>query len=234
MTRILSGAEVLLEVLETERVRFVFGNPGTTELPLIDALSGRDTPEYVLGLHETVSVGMADGYARATGRPSFVNLHTSAGLGNAMGVLSNVRATRTPMVVTAGQQDRRHLLAEPFLTGNLTEMANGLMKWVAEVNRTADLGKMLRRAFNAAGAPPSGPVFLSIPMDVLSEQGHLSVPPRSRVELRAVPTELGELAARVRATPRERFGIVASDEVASCDAGDALVAVAERLGCIVY
>jgi benzoylformate decarboxylase len=120
-----SGADVLLEVLETEHVRHVFGNPGTTELPLIDALAGQDRLKYVLALHESVAAGMADGYAQATGRPSFLNVHTATGLGNAMGNLSNSRATGTPMVVTAGQQDRRHLLAEPFLSGPLTAMAAG-------------------------------------------------------------------------------------------------------------
>jgi thiamine pyrophosphate-dependent acetolactate synthase large subunit-like protein len=103
-----SGADVLLEVLETEHVRHVFGNPGTTELPLIDALAGQDRLKYVLALHESVAAGMADGYAQATGRPSFLNVHTATGLGNAMGNLSNSRATGTPMVVTAGQQDRHH------------------------------------------------------------------------------------------------------------------------------
>lgn len=93
MSGLRSGADVLLEVLETEHVRHVFGNPGTTELPLIDALARQDRLRYVLALHESVAADMADGYAQATGRPSFLNVHAATGLGNAMGNLSNSRAT---------------------------------------------------------------------------------------------------------------------------------------------
>jgi benzoylformate decarboxylase len=234
MSRLRSGADILLEVLETEHVRHIFGNPGTTELPLMGALAEKDRFDYVLALHESVAAAMADGYAQATGRPSFLNVHTAAGLGNAMGNLSNSRATGTPMVVTAGQQDRRHLLAEPFLSGNLTGMATGLVKWAHEVHQTADLGPVLRRAFHDAASPPTGPVFVSMPMDVLQEQGEFAVPAASRIERRAVPTALADLASAVLAAPRARFAVVAGDEVARSGATGALVAVAERLGCRVY
>lgn len=234
MTQSRSGAEALLEILETEQVRYIFGNPGTTELPLMDALGGDSRFNYVLALHESVAAGMADGYAQATGRPSFVNLHTAAGLGNAMGNLSNSRATRTPMVVTAGQQDQRHLIAEPFLSGNLTGMAAGLMKSAHEVHRAADLGPVLRRAFHDAASPPTGPVFISLPMDVLQERGVPPVPAPSRIERRTVPARLPDLASSILAAPRAGFAVIAGDEVARSDAVDALIRVAERLGCPVY
>jgi benzoylformate decarboxylase len=229
-----SGIEILLEVLRTEGVRHVFGNPGTTELPLMNALSADGGLHYVLGLHESVAAGMADGYAQASGRPSFLNIHTATGLGNAMGNLSNSRATRTPIVVTAGQQDRRQLLAEPFLTGNLVPMASGFAKWTHEVHRTADLGPIMRRAFHDAASPPTGPVFVSLPMDVLDERGDFVVPAPSRLERRNVPEALPELAAAILAAPRDRFAIVASEEVTASGAAAALVAVAERLGATVY
>jgi benzoylformate decarboxylase len=234
MTRVRSGVEVLLEVLHTEGVRHIFGNPGTTELPLMNALAGDDRFRYVLGLHESVAAGMADGYAQATHRPSFLNVHTATGLGNAMGNLSNSRATRTPIVVTAGQQDRRHLVAEPFLSGNLVPMAAGLAKWTHEVHRTADLGPIMRRAFHDAASPPTGPVFVSLPMDVLSEEGDFDVPPASRLERRTVPAALPELAAAILAARRDRFAVVASEEVTASGATEALVAFAERIGCPVY
>ena len=234
MSQLRSGAGVLLEILETEHVRHIFGNPGTTELPLMNALAGEDRFHYVLALHESVAAGMADGYAQATGRPSFLNLHTATGLGNAMGNLSNSWATGTPMVVTAGQQDRRHLLAEPFLSGNLTGMAAGLVKWAHEVHRTADLGPVLRRAFHDAASAPTGPVFVSMPMDVLQEQGDFTVPLRSHIQRRAVPAALADLASAILATPRARFAVVAGDEVAHSGAAGALVTMAERLGCRVY
>src|SRR5215470_9976044 len=234
MGEIRSGVDVLLEVLATEHVRHIFGNPGTTELPLMGALAGNDRFHYVLALHESVAAGMADGYAQATGRPSFLNVHTATGLGNAMGNLSNSRATGTPIVVTAGQQDRRHLLAEPFLSGNLTGMAAGLVKWAHEVHRTADLGPVLRRAFHDAASPPTGPVFVSVPMDVLQEEGEFAVPVASRIERRAVPAALSDLAAAILAAPRARFAVVAGDEVARSGAAGALTVLAERLGCRVY
>jgi benzoylformate decarboxylase len=234
MGELRSGVDVLLEVLATEHVQHIFGNPGTTELPLIGALAGNDRFHYVLALHESVAAGMADGYAQATGRPSFLNVHTATGLGNAMGNLSNSRATGTPIVVTAGQQDRRHLLAEPFLSGNLTGMAAGLVKWAHEVHRTADLGPVLRRAFHDAASPPTGPVFVSMPMDVLQDKGEFAVPAASRIEQRAVPAALPDLASAILAAPRARFAVVAGDEVARSGAVGALAALAERLGCRVY
>ncbi len=121
-----TGRDVLLEVLATEGVRCIFGNPGTTELPFLDALAGAPGFEYLLALHESVAVGMADGYAQVTRRPAFVNLHTAAGLGNAIGTLTNAQATRTPLVITAGQQDRRHLLGEFPVAGRRDGPLHGL------------------------------------------------------------------------------------------------------------
>src|SRR3954463_16659872 len=112
-----TGSDVLIEVLRTEGVRHIFGNPGTTELPLMDALATVSDLHYVLGLQEATVIGMADGYAQATHLPAFVNLHTAAGLGNAMGNLTNAKSANTPLVVTAGQQDQRHLIGDPLLAG---------------------------------------------------------------------------------------------------------------------
>src|ERR1700738_2190465 len=151
------GVDVLLDVLESERVVHLFGNPGTTELPLIDALAERPEFDYVLSLQEATVVAMADGYAQATGRPAFVNLHTSAGLGNAIGNLTNAAANRAPLVVTAGHADRRHLAAEPVLSGDLGGLARGVVKWGHQVTSAAELGVILRRAFLAAASPDPGP-----------------------------------------------------------------------------
>jgi len=119
-------------VLRSEGVRHLFGNPGSTELPLIDALAGADDLHYVLALQEATAVAVADGYAQATGRPAFLNLHTSAGLGNAVGALTNAQANQTPLVVTAGQQDYRHIATDPLLAGDLTGLARSVSKWSHE------------------------------------------------------------------------------------------------------
>src|SRR5688500_2208746 len=134
-----TGRETLLDVLVSEGVRHCFGNPGSTELPFIDALASQSDIAYVLALQENVAVAMADGYAQASGRPSFVNLHTVAGLGGGMGNLTNAAANRTPMVVTAGQADRRHLLAEPILSGDLCGLARPATKWQHEVRHLGEL-----------------------------------------------------------------------------------------------
>ena len=228
------GRDALLEVLDTEGVTHVFGNPGTTELPVIDALAARPDITYVLALQEASVVAMADGYAQATGRPAFVNLHTSAGLGNAIGNLTNAAVNRTPLVVTAGQQDRRHLFADPMLGGDLVALARPVSKWAHEVRHLEELGTMLRRAFNDAAAPPAGPVFLSLPMDVLDQPGEAPVPPKSLVDVRTTPPAraLDELADLLTSVDPADLALVVSDEAR--DALEQTAALADALGCHVY
>ncbi len=229
-----SGRQVLLEVLASEGVRHCFGNPGTTELPFVDELSAHPELRYVLALQENVAVGMADGYAQASGRPSFVNLHTSAGLGGGIGNLTNSLANRTPMVVTAGQQDRRHLLAEPILAGDLVGLASACTKWQHEVRHLGELAPVLRRAFLDAANAPAGPVFVSIPMDVLDETADVSVPPRSQIERSAVAGGLDVLADLLAEAAPDRLAIVVGDEVAAAGALPEMVAVAEATGARIF
>ena len=229
-----NGRNVLLEVLRTEGVAHCFGNPGTTELPFVDALAEHPGIRYVLGLQENVAVAMADGYAQATGRPSFVNLHTVAGLGGGLGNLTNAMANRTPMVVTAGQQDRRNLLAEPILSGNLTGLAAATTKWQHEVRHLGELAPVLRRAFLSAATPPGGPVFVSIPMDVLDETGDVDLPPRSHVDRAAVAGGLDELAGLLAEAAPDDLALVVGDEVAAGGALSEVTALAEALGARVF
>ena len=210
-----TGAEVLLDVLRTEGVTHLFGNPGTTELPLVDALAGVDDLTYVLALQEATAVGMADGYAQVTGRPAFLNLHTSAGLGNAIGNLTNAVANRTPLVVTAGQQDRRHNVTDPLLAGDLVGLAAPVSKWSHEIRTNDELGTILRRAFRDADAPPAGPVFVSLPMDLLDADGAAAAPPRSSVAEGTVAGGLDELADLLTTTDPAKLAIVIGDEGAS-------------------
>ncbi len=228
------GRDVLLEVLRTEGVQHLFGNPGSTELPLIDALAGVDDLHYVLALQEATAVGMADGYAQATGRPAFLNLHTSAGLGNAIGNLTNARANGTPLVVTAGQQDERHLADDPLLSGDLVGLAGPVSKWAHEVRSPDELGTILRRAFRDAAAPPTGPVFVSIRMDHLDRETAAAVPPRSTVDHRTVPPDLGTLASFLTGPEPGKLAIVAGDEVAHSGGVPALVELAGALGAPVF
>jgi benzoylformate decarboxylase len=224
--------DALLEIVRGEGVSRIFGNPGTTELPLIDALAGVPDLSYVLGLQEASVVAMADGYARATGRPSFVNLHVAAGVANGLIGMLNASRSRTPMVVTAGQQDRRHLAQDPMLSGDVVGLAGAATKAAVEVQHARDLPIVLRRAFAAAVRPPSGPVLVSIPMDVLEEDSDVDVPDRSPTPAYGPAAGVGPAAEMLARASRPV--IVAGDGVGRGGAVGELVAVAERLGATVY
>ena len=160
--------EVTLDLLRELGMTSVFGNPGSTELPFL-----RDFPEdftYVLGLQEATVLGMADGYAQATGSAAFVNLHTSPGLGNAMGAIVTAWHNKTPLVITAGQQDRRHIALDPMLSGNLVDLAKPYVKTSREPYRGEDVPRELLRAYHTAMQAPRGPVFVSIPMNDWDEE----------------------------------------------------------------
>ena len=140
-----SGKHALAELLHQEGVEYIFGNPGTTELPLMDVLAQRDDLRYILSLHEGVALAMAAGYAEASGKIGVSNFHVAPGLGNALGLIYTAYMGRTPLLVTAGQQDRRMQLEEPLLWGDLVQMARPYTKWSYEISRPADLPRTVRR-----------------------------------------------------------------------------------------
>jgi len=164
------GGEALIEILIHEGVEYVFGIPGATEILFMDALADRPEIKYILGLHEVVTLGMAEGYARTSNRVGVVNLHTGPGLAAAMPMLCNARLNQAPLLVTAGQQDSRLLMQEPALAGDLVGMASPFVKWSTEVLYAADIPLAIQRAFKVAAHPPSGPVFVSLPQDVLDQR----------------------------------------------------------------
>ncbi|HKS98965.1 MAG TPA: thiamine pyrophosphate-binding protein [Rugosimonospora sp.] len=227
-----SPVRALVEILRSEGVDRIFGNPGTTELPFLDALVDEPDLPYVLGLHEGGVVAMADGYARVTRRPGFASLHIAAGVANGLIGLLNARRSRTPLVVTAGQQDRRHLLHDPMLSGDLVGLARAATKSAVEVQHASDLPLVLRRAFAEAVRPPAGPVFVSIPMDLLAEEVDVAVPMRSARPEVGVAGGLDAAAARLAGAHHPV--IIAGDGVGREQAVAELVAVAEALGAAVY
>jgi benzoylformate decarboxylase len=226
-----TGIHVFLDLLAGLGVRHIFGNPGTTELPLNDAIVGDRRFQYVLGLQEVPVMAMADGFAMASRQIGLVNLHISCGLGNAMGMLYNAHREGTPLLVTAGQQDRRLMFEEPILWGQMVEVARPWTKWACEVRRVEDLPSAVRRAAQAALTPPTGPVFMSLPVDVQMELA---------VDLDTSPIRLPD--CRIRA-PREAIkqaaallikaqnpAILAGSRVTERDAIAELVSLAEALG----
>ena len=226
----MTGRRALMEQLTADGVRHVFGNPGTTEQGFMDILQDYPAVQFILALHEGVAVSMADAYARLTRRPAFVELHIAPGLGNALGMLYNAREGRSPLVVYAGQSDSRVLFQEPHLSGPLVEMARPICKWAAQIEHAHDVPAALRRAFKVAAEPPQGPVFLSLPMDVLDAEADVDILPTSytRARVRADAEALAEAAALLLAA--ERPMLLLGDGVAQADAAGSAVAVAELLG----
>jgi benzoylformate decarboxylase len=156
--------QVAYELLRTHGMTTVFGNPGSNELPFLSQFPSDF--RYILGLHEGVVLAMADGYAQASGRPVLVNVHSAAGLGNAMGVLVNATISHTPLVVMAGQQARAMIALEGQLTNvDATQLPRPLVKWSVEPPRPQDVPAALARAIYTAMLPPRGPVFVSVPFD---------------------------------------------------------------------
>jgi len=230
----LSGRSAFLALLEDEGVSHLFGNPGTTELPIMDALVEHPQMRYVLGLQESIVVAMADGYSRASGRLSACNVHVAPGLGNALGSLYNAAWYGSPVIITAGQQQLGFGLTEPLLSGPLVAMATPLVKWAVEVTRLQDLPLILRRAAKIALTPPTGPVFISLPGDILNDEMALDLGQATRVETSVLPAQaiLERLADRMLSASNPV--IVSGHEVATGDALDEAESLAELLGAPVY
>ena len=179
-------------------------------------------------------MAMADGYAQASGRLTVVNLHVGPGLGNAMGMLYDAQKSGAPVLVTAGQHDQGFTVTEPILWADLPTLARPLVKWSTEVHRLHDLPRIIHRAAKTALAPPTGPVFVSLPADILNAEGELDltrptrVAPRLRADRQAI-----EEAARLLAEA-ERPVLIAGDAVAQSRAHPELAELAELLGAPVY
>ena len=234
MPRTWTGREIVMETLVAEGVEYLFGNPGTTELPLMDALEDYPSIRYILALQEAIAVSMADAWAQATGRVGVANLHVGPGLGNGMGSLYNAWEGRTPLLVTAGQQDTRYRLREPVLWHDLVAMAAPVTKWSVQAESVIELPELLHRAFKIAQDPPTGPVFVALPFNVMNERtSHPPILP-SRIWRRAAPDPEGvEEAARL-VLAAERPVIFAGDRVAQSGAAAELIGLAERIGADVY
>ena len=228
------GADVLIEVLRSEGVRYIFGNPGTTELPLMDALVDAPDISYILALQEASAVAMADGYAQAAGRPGFLNLHTAGGLGHGFGNLLNAGVSGTPLVVTAGQQDSRHTLTDPLLYGDLVSIAAPAVKWAREVAHANQIPILVRRALHDSQTAPTGAVFLSFPMDVMEEVTTIGIGEVSTIDRSAIAGSLDRLAEYLAAVEPGRLAIIAGDEVSSSNAAREAVLLADALGAPVY
>lgn len=225
--------DAAFDVLRRVGLTTIFSNPGSTEIDLLVGLPADF--RFVLGLHESSVVGMACGWALAREEPALVNVHTTAGLGNAVSALATARVNRAPLVVLVGQQDRRHLAYEPFLTGRLTQLAGDYPVWVNEPPTPQDVPAALARAWHEASTG-RGPALVIVPMDdwgaPASAHDELAAPARLLRASQADPAAVAELAALLDAarSPALVVGAGADDPRSWA----ALVALAQRLQCPVW
>ena len=221
--------EATFELLRERGMTTIFGNPGSTELPMLADFP--DDFHYVLGLQEAVVVGMADGYAQASGTVGHVNLHTAPGVGNAMGAIFNAQANHSPLLITAGQQVRPHVGMQANLTNrDATRMPHPLVKWSYEPPTAGDVPAAIGRAIHTASLPPKGPAFVSIPMDDWTEEAHADGTAQAiarRVDGRAAasPAALSDLASRIAGASNPV--LVAGPDIDASGGWDSAVRLAE-------
>ena len=228
-----TGYDAFLALLASEGVDYLFGNPGTTELAIMEAVGAQSAIQYVLGLQEGIVVGMADGYARASGRLAAANVHVAPGLGNAMGSLYSAKFSGSPLLLTAGQQEQGHGLTEPLLYDPLVPIAQPLVKWAVECTRVDDLPRIIRRAAKVALSPPTGPVFLSLPGDVLDATATLEFGQPTRVDFDVRPADHALEKLINRLLDAKNPVIIAGHELATRSALEEASEFAELLGAAV-
>ncbi len=228
------GRRVLMESFVAQGVRHIFGNPGTTETPLLDSLPAYPQIDYVAALHEGVAVSAASFYAQASRRVSVANLHVAPGLGNGIGALYGALKANSPLVVTAGQQDTRMRLRNPVLGHDLVAMAAPVTKWSVQVERADEIAPILRRAFKVATDSPRGPVFVALPIDVLEQETTIGAAAPERLWRAAAPGPEGVSDLASMLLKSQNPLIVTGDDVARSGATGALVELAEQIGACVW
>ncbi|MDQ6726735.1 MAG: thiamine pyrophosphate-binding protein [Actinomycetota bacterium] len=229
-----TGRFALIEQLLADGVTYMFGNPGTVEQGFLDALSDYPAVEYILALQEAVVVGIADGYARATGKPTIVQLHSGVGLGNGLGMMYQAKRGHAPLVVLAGESGIRYDAMEAQMWADLVDMAAPVTKWATRVVDPGSLLRVLRRAMKEAATPPMGPVFVSLPMDVLDALNTEEVVPTSYLITRSSPAQADVDAAAGLLAAASRPMIIAGDGVSVAGAQPELTRLAETWGAEVW
>jgi benzoylformate decarboxylase len=224
----------LIEQFKADGLGIMFGNPGTVEQGFLDAGEAVPGFRYVASLHETVAAAMAEGYARATGGPALLQLHSGVGLGNGIGMLHQSLAGHTPLVVVAGEAGVRYEGLEAHMAADLVSMARPVTKYATTVTDSRNLLRVMRRAVKIAMTPPRGPVFVALPMDVLDEPNDEIVTPASILEYRTAPPDDAVARAAALLPGKQRPVLIVGDEIALTGAQAELVRLAELLGADVW
>lgn len=224
----------LLEQLQAEGVRYMFGNPGTVEQGFLDELRSFPSIRYVLALQEATAVGMADGYARATRTPAVLQLHSGVGLGNGIGMLYQAKRGHAPIVTVVGEAGLRYDSMDAQMAADLVGMAKPVTKWATRVVDPDSTLRVLRRAFKVAGTPPYGPVLVVLPADVMDRDTGEPVVPVSYPDTGSVPGPDTVARAAALLAGAERPLVIAGDGVHFAGAQAELAQFAEVWGADVY
>ncbi len=230
----MTGRQAFIKLLLDEGVTHMFGNPGTTELAIMEAVPQFPELTYVLGLQESIVVGMADGFARASGKLTACNLHCAPGLGHAMGAIYSAKFSGSPIIITAGQYEVGYGLQEPLLYDDLVPIAAPLVKWSFEVTRIEDLPRVIRRAAKIAMTAPTGPVFISLPGSVLDEEAEIDFGFPTRVDSNVRPSDQTIKQIAQRLLQSNKPVMIAGREIANQDVFAEACELAELLGAAVY
>ena len=231
MSQLMTGKQALLEMLKAEGVDYIFGNPGTSEGPIIDLLGDYPEFRYILTLQESVAVGMGEAYARATGRASFVSLHVDSGLANGIALMLDALNTGTPMVVTSANYDARKV------NETITDLANlvrPVTKWSVELDHADQIPSVIRRAFNEANSHPKGPVYVGFTSNALEGMAEMNIVPSRPVHDSTRPSAEGIAQAASLLMDSSRPLMMVGDRVSDDDAIDQAVELAELMGLPVY
>lgn len=224
----------MIEQFLADDIHYMFGNPGTVEQGFLDSLEEYPDFKYIMGLQETIAVAIGDGYARATKKPTVVQLHSGVGLGNGIGMMYQAMRGHAPLVVIAGEAGIKYDAMDAQMAADLVGMAKPVTKWATRVVDSRSLLRVLRRAIKIAATPPMGPVFVCVPADVLDEINDEPVFPTSMPDTRVAPTAdwINEAADKLAGAQRPL--IIVGDGIAFSGAQDELARVAETLGADVW
>ena len=228
---IMTGKRALMEMLKAEGVVHIFGNPGTSEGPILDELECHPQLRYMLAVQEGAAMGMADAYARYSGKPAFVNLHIETGLANGVSLLANAAEGGTPLVLTSANKDIRKL-AEGRT--DLVAMVSQFCKWSAEVTHSEQMPGVMRRAFIEAKTPPTGPVYVAFSANALDGEADMEIAPSHAIYPRAAPDAAAVAAAADLLADANSPALIVCDRVAQSGGADAAARLAETLGARVY
>ena len=231
MSQLMSGKQAVMEMLKAEGIEYIFGNPGTSEGPLVDMLGEYPEFKYIMALQESVAMGMGESYARSTNKTSFISLHVDSGLANGIALMLDALNTGTPMVVTSANYDARKINENKT---DLAELVRPVTKWSVELDLPDQIPSVMRRAFNEANSHPKGPVYVGFTSNALEGIAEMNIIPSAPVHDAVRPDPEGIRAAANMLQDARSPLLIVGDRVSDDDGMGHAVELAEIVGMPVY